>query len=219
MSHRRQGHTISPEQLSRIMLALQLDGCHNLNLVTCTHFLPGVLEAVNLAVSRGLVLPIVYNTSGYESLEVLKLLDGIVDIYLPDMKYNQEKVAEQYSSVPDYPRINREAVGEMHRQVGNLSVNAQGVALRGVLIRHLVLPHDLAGTQGIMRFIAREISPQACVSLMSQYLPLWSAREDPLLGRGISEAEYLSALNSLEKAGLSRGWVQETVERSSEKTN
>jgi len=141
MSHRRRGHTISPEQLSRIMLALQRDGCHNLNLITCTHFLPGVLEALTLAVSRGLVLPIVYNTSGYESLEVLRLLDGIVDIYLPDMKYNDDQVAEKYSSAADYPRISREAVREMHRQVGNLSMDAQGIALRGVLIRHLVLPH------------------------------------------------------------------------------
>ena len=214
MSHQGRGYSVSPERLAKIMLALQHSGCHNLNLVTPSHFLPGILQALNLAVGEGFVLPIVYNTGGYETLEVLNLLDGIVDIYLPDMKYGNADVAGRYSSAPDYPRVNRAAVREMYRQVADLLVDDSGVAVHGLLIRHLVLPNGLAGTGEVMRFIGQEISRRVHVSLMSQYIPLWSAREDPLLNRPISQTEYRQALDELEKAGLVRGWIQELAEKS-----
>ncbi len=212
MSHRGRGYSLAPQRLAAIMLALQREGCHNLNLVTPTHFLPGILQALDQAVDRGLVLPIVYNTGGYETLEILRLLEGIVDIYLPDMKYSHAHVAAAYSQAWDYPRINRLAVSEMFRQVGNLAVDDEGVALRGLLVRHLVLPQGLAGTEGTMRFLANEISPDVQVSLMSQYLPLWSARKVAPLRRRITGAEYGQALQAFEQAGLTGGWIQKLEE-------
>ena len=207
-SHSLSGATITPEQLARIMLRLQEQGAENINLVTATHFLYPVLRALGLAVERGLHLPIVWNTSGYENSQLLRLLDGIVDIYLPDMKYADPQAARKYSTAPDYPAVNLAAVEEMFRQVGHLRIDREGAARRGLIIRHLVLPHGLAGTGRIMRLIADRISRRVHVSLMSQYLPVWSARQDPLLNRRVTVSEYRRAVRALQQAGLSRGWTQ-----------
>ncbi len=208
MSHRNRGTDLSAERLADVFLFLQNCGCHNLNLVTATHFLYPVLRALDLAVERGLHLPIVWNTSGYETPQLLRLLDGVVDIYLPDMKYADPQAARKYSTAPDYPAVNLAAVEEMFRQVGHLRIDREGAARRGLIIRHLVLPHGLAGTERIMRLIADRISRRVHVSLMSQYLPVWSARQDPLLNRRVTESEYWRAVRALQQAGLSRGWTQ-----------
>jgi putative pyruvate formate lyase activating enzyme len=213
MSHWGRGFLAAPKRLAQIFLALQQSGCHNLNLVTATHFLPDILEALCLASGQGLCLPIVYNTSGYETLEVLGLLDGVVDIYLPDMKYAHGEPAGRYSSAPDYPLISLLAVQEMFRQVGLLRLDEEGIARRGLIIRHLILPHGLAGTKEVLKTISARISPHVHISLMSQYLPLWSARQDPLLGRRLTQEEYDLAMKALEESGLSQGWVQELESR------
>ena len=209
MSHWGRGIELSPERLARVFLSLQNSGCHNLNLVTAAHFLYPLLQALSLAIERGLRLPIVWNTSGYETMELLELLAGIVDIYLPDMKYASPLAAEEYSAAPDYPSVNLPAVEEMFRQVGCLRTDQEGIARRGLIIRHLVLPHDLAGTEEIVGLISTRISRRVHVSLMSQYLPVWSARQDPLLNRRLTMAEYDRAVQALQRAGLSRGWLQE----------
>ena len=208
MSHRGRGTDLSAERLADIFLFLQNSGCHNLNLVTASHYLSAVLQALGLAVERGLNLPIVWNTGGYENSELLGLLDGIIDIYLPDMKYADPEAARTYSAAPDYPVVNVAAVEEMFRQVGCLRCDREGAARRGLIIRHLVLPHDLAGTETIMRLISGRISRRVHVSLMSQYLPIGSARQDPLLNRRVTQEEYRRAVQALHKAGLSRGWTQ-----------
>jgi len=208
MSHLGRGTDLSPGRLADIFLFLQHSGCHNLNLVTATHFVYPVLQALELAVVRGFHLPIVWNSSGYENLELLALLDGIVDIYLPDMKYADPEVARTYSAAIDYPSVNMAAAEEMFRQVGCLRLDREGAAHRGLIIRHLVLPHDLAGTAAIMKLISGRISRRIHVSLMSQYLPVWAARQDPLLDRPVTGGEYQRAIEALEKAGLSRGWTQ-----------
>lgn len=209
MSHRGRGTDLSPRRLADIFLFLQRSGCHNLNLVTATHFLFPALQALGLAVEGGLRLPIVWNTSGYENSKLLGLLHGIVDIYLPDMKYGDPAAARRYSAAPDYPAVNRTAVEEMFRQVGYLRLDREGIARRGLIIRHLVLPHDQAGTAEIMRFISAAISRRVHVSLMSQYLPLWSARRDPFLNRRVTGSEYQQAVRALREAGLFRGWTQQ----------
>jgi len=208
MSHQGRGTDLSADRLADIFLFLQNNGCHNLNLVTATHFLLPVLQALDLAAARGLHLPIVWNTSGYESPILLGLLDGIVDIYLPDMKYADPEAARNYSAAPDYPVVNLAAVEEMFRQVGYLRCDREGTAHRGLIIRHLVLPHDLAGTETIMRLISDRISRHVHVSLMSQYLPVGSARQDRLLNRSVTKQEYRRAVRALQEAGLSRGWTQ-----------
>ncbi len=172
------------------MLWLQEQGCHNLNLVTPTHFMPQILKALGIARERSFNLPIVYNTSGYESLEALRLLDGIVDIYMPDMRYSEGGIARRYSAAPDYPDANRAAIKEMYRQVGNLVVDKHGIAKRGLIIRHLVLPNGLSGTESIMKFLAEEISKDVYISLMSQYFPAYKATDDERIvaqghGRGV----------------------------------
>jgi putative pyruvate formate lyase activating enzyme len=199
----------SPGELACQMVWLQEQGCHNLNLVTPTHFMPQILKALGIARERGFDLPIVYNTSGYESTEALGLLDGIVDIYLPDMRYSDDAAARKYSVAPHYPGINRAAVREMYRQVGNLVLDEHGIAKRGLIIRHLVLPHGLSGTEGIMKFLAEEISKDVYISLMSQYFPAFKAHEFKELSRRITKDEYNEARRSMEKFGLENGWVQE----------
>jgi len=202
------GRTVTAEGLAKIMLDLAHRGCHNLNLVTPSHLVPQILEALLLAIPQGFRLPIVYNTSGYDALETLALLDGIVDIYLPDMRYADEHVAFQLSGVGDYVARNREAVREMARQVGELQLDEDGIAKRGLIIRHLVLPDGLAGTQETFRFIAEEISPTTSLSVMAQYFPAYLASEHPLLGRSITIEEYASASDWLEEHGLENGWQQ-----------
>jgi putative pyruvate formate lyase activating enzyme len=195
-------------ELACQMVWLQEQGCHNLNLVTPTHFMPQILKALAIARERGFELPIVYNTSGYESVEALRLLDGIVDIYLPDMRYSDNAVALKYSTAPHYPEINRAAIREMFRQVGNLVLDENGVAQRGLIIRHLVLPGGLSGTEGIMKFLAEEISKDVYISLMSQYFPAYRAREFKEIDRRIMPEEYDEAYEIMQKYGLENGWVQ-----------
>lgn len=199
----------SPGELACQMLWLQEQGCHNLNLVTPTHFMPQILKALGIARERGFSLPIVYNTSGYESVESLRLLDGIVDIYLPDMRYSDESTARRFSVAPYYPEINRAAVMEMYRQVGNLQLDEKGIAKRGLIIRHLVLPHGISGTDGVMKFLAEEISKDVFISLMSQYFPAFKANEMKELSRRITAKEYEDARRIMEKYGLENGWMQE----------
>ena len=199
----------TPGELACQMLWLQEQGCHNLNLVTPTHFMPQILKALGIARDRGFNLPIVYNTSGYEAVKSLRLLDGIVDIYLPDMRYSDDKAALKYSIAPHYPEINRAAVKEMYRQVGNLVCDENGIAKRGIIIRHLVLPNGLSGTESIMKFLAEEISRDVYISLMSQYFPAYKANEHKELSRRTTAAEYNDACRIMEKYGLENGWVQE----------
>jgi putative pyruvate formate lyase activating enzyme len=196
-------------ELACQMLWLQEQGCHNLNLVTPTHFVPQVLKALGIARERGFNLPIVYNTSGYESLKTLRLLDGIVNIYLPDMRYNDNAAALRYSAAPHYVEINRAAIQEMYRQVGNLVLDENGIAKRGLIIRHLVLPGGLSGTEGIMKFLAEEISKDVYISLMSQYFPAYKTGEFQEINRRIQEQEYDEAYDAKMKYGLKNGWVQE----------
>jgi putative pyruvate formate lyase activating enzyme len=190
------------------MIWLQEQGCHNLNLVTPTHFMPQILKAFSIARERGFTLPIVYNTNGYESLEALRLLDGIIDIYLPDMRYSVDAVARKYSVAPHYPEINREAIKEMFRQVGNVVLDEEGIATRGLIIRHLVLPNGLSGTEGVMKFLVDDVSKDVYVSLMSQYFPAYKAHEIKDLSRRITSDEYEEAYQIMQKYGLKNGWTQ-----------
>ncbi len=199
----------SPGELACQMLSLQDAGCHNINLVTPTHFMPQILKALGIAKERGFNLPVVYNTSGYDSVEALRLLDGIVDIYLPDMRYSDDAVSRKYSVAPHYPEINRAAIREMYRQVGNLELDEQGIAKRGLIVRHLILPGGLSGTEGVMKFLAEEISKDVYISLMSQYFPAYKANEYKELSRRITADEYEEAYQIMQKYGLENGWVQE----------
>jgi putative pyruvate formate lyase activating enzyme len=199
----------TPGELACQMLSLQDEGCHNLNLVTPTHFMPQILKALGIARERGFHLPIVYNTSGYESVEALKLLDGIVDIYLPDMRYSNERSARSFSIATDYPAVNRAAVKEMFRQVGNLALDEKGIAQRGLIIRHLILPNGQSGTRGVMKFLAEEISKDVYISLMSQYFPAYKAHDIKELARRITEEEYEEAYRVMQEYGLENGWMQE----------
>jgi len=207
------GRQVSNERLAEMMLELQSRECHNVNLVTATHFVPQILAALTLAVAQGLRLPLVYNSSGYETVETLRLLDGVVDIYLPDAKYADEATARRLSGFRGYVKANRAALLEMHRQVGDdLLLDERGIAFRGLIIRHMILPQGLAGTSKVLEWIASELSPWVHVSLMSQYFPAHKAVGHPILGRKISSAEYLDALESFDALGLERGWRQELCE-------
>lgn len=199
-----EGDKVSKEELACMMLSLQNKGCHNINLVSPTHVVPQILEALEMAVKSGLQLPLVYNSGGYDSIETLKLLDGIVDIYMPDMKYSDEKNAEKLSGVEDYPSINRAAVKEMHRQVGDLQINEDGIAQRGLLVRHLVLPHGLAGTREVVNFLVNEVSPDTYVNIMAQYHPCHKAFQFPSLSRRTSAGEFQEAVTLARQAGLCR---------------
>ena len=204
ISQRLSGRPVTPEQLSSMMLDLQGRGCHNINLVSPSHVVGQIAVAIALAAEKGLNLPIVYNTGGYDSLESLRQLEGFIDIYMPDMKYSRAELGACYSGVPDYPEINREAVREMHRQVGDLVLDASGIAHRGLLIRHLVLPGDLAGSSVILRFLAEQISLNTYLNIMDQYRPAYQARKFPELDCGISRDEYQSVLDEAMKLGFKR---------------
>ncbi len=203
------GKVYTHGELADMMLYLQRKGAHNINFVTPTHFVPSILKALVIAVEKGFRLPLVYNTSGYERVGTLRLLDGIVDIYLPDIKYSSDLMAKKYSRAKDYVRYNREALKEMFRQVGPLRLNREGVAVRGLLIRHLVLPNDIAGSEESLRFIAEELSPDVPISLMSQYFPAYKAKDIKELSRPILPEEYERVLELMDKFGLRRGWIQE----------
>jgi len=205
-----QGKEVSCEELADFMLKLQGMGCHNINFVTPTHILPQILMALKTAILGGLRIPLVYNTGGYELPEIIKLLDGIVDIYLSDMRYGESAMALKYSSARDYPGYNQEALKEMRRQIDKDEIDERGVMKRGLIIRHLVLPDNTSGTDIIMRFIAEELSTDSLVSLMSQYLPYHKAGEDKRICRRLKLAEYEEAKEIMEKYGLRNGWVQES---------
>ena len=202
-SQLRQGQEVEPRDLALMMVHLQRLGCHNINLVTPSHVVPQILAALPLAVALGLRVPLVYNTGGYDSVEALRLLDGIVDIYMPDIKYADDGIAGRYSAVKGYYAIARVAVKEMHRQVGDLVVE-DGMAARGLIIRHLVLPGGLAGTAEVVRFIAQELSPHSYVNVMAQYRPENRAHRYPELSRRITPQEYQEALRLAAGAGLDR---------------
>lgn len=204
-----QGREVDLETLADFMLQLQNMGCHNINLVTPTHVMPQILKSLYLAVEAGLKLPIVYNTGGFELPEIIKLLDGIIDIYLADMRYADAENALKYSSAVDYPQFNQEAVKEMHRQVGRLELDAEGIIKKGLIIRHLVLPNRLSGTEGLMRFISQELSKDTYISLMSQYAPYFKAQQFKELNRRIIHAEYEEAVDLMHKYGLYKGWTQD----------
>lgn len=205
------GEEIEVEELASMMLSLQRVGCHNINLVTPTHFMPQIIHALSIAVKDGLSIPIVYNTSGYELAETLRFLEGIVDIYLPDMRYADKDIAREYSNAPDYPRLNRIAIREMHRQVGVLKLENE-IAKKGLIIRHLVLPNGLSGTPDIMKFIRDEISSDTYISLMDQYHPSFKAMDSSLISRPLREREYEEACNMMFEMGLENGWVQGRIE-------
>jgi putative pyruvate formate lyase activating enzyme len=203
INHRGDGRYISHESLAEMMMDLQEMGCHNINLVTPTHVVPHIVKALRIAVGTGLRLPLVYNTGGYDSLDVIKKLNGIVDIYLPDFKYQDGNLSAKYSSgASDYPEVAAAVIKEMHRQVGILQADARGVAERGLIIRHLVMPHNIAGTDRFVRWVAEELSPETYVNLMAQYRPEHRASEYPELARRITTDEYRQAVQWAREAGL-----------------
>lgn len=211
-NHRvEQVHETPFERLAEIMLELQGTGCHAIGLVSPGHVVPQIVRALVLAAERGLRLPLIYNSNAYDAVGVLRLLEGIVDIYLPDLKYADEDLALQYSKVEAYPQHARAAIAEMHRQVGSsLVLDGEGVVQRGLIIRHLVLPNDLAGSRDTLAWIRRTLGPDVAVSVMAQYYPAHRAAATPLLDRPIRESEYRRVLDVLDDLGLHAGWVQET---------
>lgn len=204
ISQKGLGHEVEPEELAEMMLQLQAQGCHNINFVTPSHVVAQIIAAVKIAVQKGLHLPLVYNTGGYDSPEALALLDGIIDIYMPDMKYGDSRIARKYSKVRNYVEINFEAIREMHRQVGNLQLDENGIAQRGLLVRHLLLPGELAGIEAVMAFLAEEISTDTYLNLMDQYYPCYRASENPSLDRQLTKEEYQQALAITKKYGMTR---------------
>jgi len=204
ISQTNKGEETETKELANIMLELQSRGCHNINLVSPSHVAPQIIAAVAVAAKNGLHLPLVYNTGGYDSLAILKLLDGIIDIYMPDMKYANANIALRYSKIRNYPRVNQAGIREMHRQVGDLQLDEQGIATRGLLVRHLVLPYHIAGTREIVSFLANEISRNTYLNLMDQYHPCFNAHLYPRLCRSITTQEYQTAVNLACEAGLFR---------------
>ncbi len=196
------GEEVEPQQLAATFLELQEYGCHNINLVTPSHVIPQILQAVMIAARDGLRLPLVYNSGGYDSVDSLRLLEGVVDIYMPDMKYSSPQVARRYSKVINYPKVNQEAVREMHRQVGDLYIGVDGIARHGLLVRHLVLPNSLAGTKEAMHFLAEEISPNTYVNIMDQYRPALNAHLYASINRTITAQEQEEAVALAKDAGL-----------------
>jgi len=204
ISHLGEGREVAPDRLARMMLDLQETGCHNINFVSPSHVVAQIVEALPLAIAEGLRVPLIYNTGGYDAVETLKLLDGVFDIYMPDLKFMDGEVAEKFCRAGDYPEKAKAAIREMHRQVGDLMLNSQGIAERGLLVRHLVLPGELAGTREAMRFLAREISRNTYVNIMAQYRPCGQALEHPPLNRRITAAEYEEALRMAHEEGIRR---------------
>lgn len=204
ISHGGEGVPVAAETLADIMVHLQEQGCHNINFVTPSHVIGPILEALPLAIDKGLSVPLVYNTGGYDRTSALKLLDGIVDIYMPDFKFWDSGVSRRLSDAPDYPERVREAIKEMHRQVGDLQTDSTGVARRGLLVRHLVMPEGLAGTASVMHFLATEVSRNTYVNIMSQYHPCGGAIGEPDLGRRITSSEFDEALEMARHEGLTR---------------
>ena len=208
ISQEHLGAPMTPAELAAIMLRLQHQGCPNINLVSPTHFLPQIMKAIKAATAQGLTLPLVYNTNGYERLEVLKLLEGIVDIYLPDAKYGEDRSAQEFSNAPHYTSYNRSALKEMYRQVGLLTTDTRGIAQRGIIIRHLVLPHDSAKTEQVLMMIREHLGKALHISLMGQYFPAYHASDLSHISRKITREEYQQSLALLEQYGFENGWFQ-----------
>jgi putative pyruvate formate lyase activating enzyme len=193
------------EQLGTMMLQLAHKGCHNINIVTPTHVIPQLLEGLVYAIDKGLHIPLVYNSGGYDSVETLRLLEGVFDIYMPDFKFWDGTISGEYChGAEDYPEVAKNALREMHRQVGDLTLDQEGVATRGLLVRHLVMPGGLAGTAQVMRFLAKEISPHTYVNVMDQYRPCGRATDDAAIQRRLTSEEYDEAVDAAKRAGLTR---------------
>ncbi len=204
ISQKLAGRLVTAEDLAGLMLDLQATGCHNINLVSPTHVISQILEAIYLAAKKGLSLPIVYNTGGYDSISTLELLDGIIDIYMPDMKYSSDNPGERLSGVPDYPSVNKKAIREMHRQVGDLQLDSRGIAVKGLLIRHLVLPAGLAGSKNVLDFVAREISRNTYLNIMDQYRPAYRAHRVPEINCLVHREEFEGVIDLAAELGLNR---------------
>jgi putative pyruvate formate lyase activating enzyme len=204
ISHLGEGREVSIEVFANMMLELQAMGCHNINFVTPSHVIPQMLDALILAIEGGLKVPLVYNSGGYDSIETLRLLEGVVDIYMPDFKFTDPEVANSLCQARDYPEVVKAALVEMHRQVGDLVLCENKIAQRGLLVRHLVMPEGMAGTEEAMRFLAEEISSSTYVNIMDQYRPCGTAHENPSLNRSINQEEYAEAINAAKKMGLTR---------------
>lgn len=204
VSHGNEGQDAEPDQIAQVMLLLAEQGCGNVNVVTPSHVVPQVLEALVIAAGRGLNVPLVYNTGGYDEVETLRLLDGVVDIYMPDFKFWDRARSARYCDAPDYPEKARAAIREMHRQVGDLELDENGLARRGLLVRHLVMPGGIAGTRRIAEFIAGEISPDTYVNVMDQYRPCGDACRDETIDRRLSAQEFREAAAAAREAGLRR---------------
>lgn len=204
ISHLNYGQEVSPLQLASMMLDLQSAGCHNINFVTPTHIIPQIIEALIIAVEKGLDIPLVYNCGGYENPETLKLIEGVIDIYLPDFKFWDNEIAMRYCNAGNYRDYAVKAVKEMHRQVSDLYINEQNIAVKGLLVRHLVMPEGTAGTGNIMKFLAEEVSPNTYVNLMNQYFPCGGAARDKLVGRRITPEEFAKAYEQTVNAGIRR---------------
>jgi putative pyruvate formate lyase activating enzyme len=207
ISQYRAGEFVTFDELADIMLALQNRGAHNINFVTPTHYTPQLMASLLIAYKKGLKIPLVYNSSGYDKVETLRLLEGVIDIYMPDMRYDSNENAARFSGVPDYVETNRAAVREMHKQVGVLQME-NDIAVRGLLIRHLVLPDNIAGSKGIFNFVADQISADTYMAVMSQYFPAYRACDIPLLKRRLTKLEYETALDWFNESGLHNGFIQ-----------
>jgi putative pyruvate formate lyase activating enzyme len=204
ISHQSYGNKVTDRILADMMLSLQSLGCHNINFVTPSHVVPQILSALLIAVDDGLNVPLVYNSSGYDTVVTLRMLDGIIDIYMPDFKFWDSEISKLTCNAPDYPEITRNALKEMHRQVGDLILDHMGIAIRGLLVRHLVMPENFAGTEQIMEFIAEYISKNTYVNIMPQYRPCGKAHENPLFNRPITQYEFSLAISMAKKAGITR---------------
>ncbi len=209
ISHLGDGEAVSCGRLARMMVELQRLGCHNINFVSPSHYVPQILKALPAAIEAGLSVPLVYNTGGYDALETLGLLEGIFDIYMPDIKFSRAEPAEEFCGAPDYPEVAKGAVKEMHRQVGDLVLNPSGIAVRGLLIRHLILPGGLAGTEEVVQFLAENISRNTYVNIMDQYHPCGEIAWNSRLSRRITAREFQDALDAAKQAGLTRLDVRE----------
>ena len=206
ISHLGNGEPITSSDMARVMVRLQEMGCHNINFVTPTHYAPQIVASLPEAIEKGLRLPIVYNCSGYESVEMIRLLEGVVDIYMPDVKYLDSNASRKFSNAPDYPEVVKGVLREMHRQVGDLTVDSKGIAERGLLIRHLVMPNGMASSESVLKFIAEEISVHSYVNIMDQYRPEYHACEHVPINRRITHKEYLEAIQIAKRHRLYRGF-------------
>ena len=211
ISHGGEGREVEDEELAQIMLSLQQQGCHNINFVSPSHVVAQILAALTIAAAKGLHLPLVYNTGGYDSAEALALLDGVIDIYMPDMKYGDTRIARKYSKIRDYVDVNRASVKEMHRQVGDLVLDEHGIAQRGLLVRHLVLPNDMAGTDAVLGFLAEDVSRKTYVNIMGQYRPTFHAGDCSDIARAPKRVEMRQAFDTAHRLGLSRLDERRTV--------